>query len=66
MHSGSMDKWFDAACRPICPALSGRRARPIRSVERLDRSNGYAFRRSPGGLEPRWTMTASAVVNRTG
>ena len=66
MHSGSMDKWFDAACRPIGPARMGRSERPIRYVARLNRNTGYAFGRAPCGLEPLRAMPARAVVNRTG
>ena len=62
MHSGSMDKWFDAACRPVGPARKGCPERPIRYAARLDRSMGYAFRRAPCGLEPLRAMTARAVV----
>ena len=66
MHSSTMDKWFDAACRPIGPAPMGRPERPIRYVARLNRSSGYAFRPAPCGLEPLRAMTARAAVNRMG
>ncbi len=74
MRCLTSDKWFDAACRPICPALAGHPGRAIHVMpaaciqhdERLNHSYGYAFRRPPCGLIPPLAMMASAVVNSSG
>ena len=43
MRWRTSDKWFDAAWRPICPALTGRPGWAIRDVGRLNRMRELRF-----------------------
>jgi len=76
--SGSMDKWFDAACQPLGPAWKVAQGRPIGSfgrlppranpgdVGRLNRMTPYAFPRPPSRVDLPWAMTLRVLVNNAG
>lgn len=66
MRCGSSDKWFDAACRPICPARRVASGAPPASLSASTVCIGYAFRRLPSRTVAPEAMTLRILVNNAG
>jgi len=60
MHSGSMDKWFDAACQPFDPARRIAQSGPSAASDGSTECCGYAFHRPPNRMDPPWAMTPTS------
>ena len=66
MRCGSSDKWFDDACRPICPALWVASRGPPASLSVSTLCNSYAIRRLPSRSIPPEAMTLRILMNNAG